>query len=49
MEKTSTTLKRKSVKQSKPSRQIIQSILNYSKSMVVMPTDFGKKIMIINN
>lgn len=49
MEKTSTTLKRKSVKQHKPSRNIIENILNYSKSMVVMPTDFGKTMLIINN
>lgn len=49
MEKTSTTLERKSVKKERPSRRIINNILNYSRSLEVISSGYGRQILLINN
>ncbi len=49
MEKLSTSLERKSVKQQRPSRRIIDNILNYSRTMEVVANVYGKQIILINN
>ena len=49
MEKTSTSLARKSVRQQRPSRRVIDNILNYSKAMEIVANVYGKQIILINN
>ncbi len=49
MENTSTTLKRKTVKRERIARRVIDNILNYSKSLVVVPTPMEKTFLIVNN
>lgn len=49
MEKTSTSLARKSVRKDRPSRRVISNILNYSKSLEPVADVYGKQIFLINN
>jgi len=49
MENDFTICKKKSVKQMKPARHIIKNLLNYSKSLAMVPDGYGHSIMLINN
>ena len=49
MENVSTRFERKTVKKEKPSRRVIESILNYSRSFAVITNPYGKSLMAINN
>ncbi len=49
MENVSTRYEKKTVKKEKPSRSVIESILNYSRSLAVLTNPYGKSIMVINN
>lgn len=49
MEITSTPLKKKTVKLEKPSRRIIDNILKYSRSLVMVPNTCGQAVLLINN
>ncbi len=49
MENVSTRFEKKTVKREKPSRRVIENILNYSRSLAVMTNSYGKPLMVINN
>jgi hypothetical protein len=50
MDKNLTLLEeKKTVKAERPRRSVIQNILNYSKSLQVVPTTLGVTLMLINN
>lgn len=49
MENVSTPYEKRTVKKGKPSRRVIENILNYSRSLVVMTNNFGKPYLVINN
>lgn len=49
MEKTSTLFEKKTVKQEKPSRRVINNIMNYSKSLSVVSGVYGRAVFLINN
>lgn len=49
MENNSTSFEPKTVKVQKPSRRIINNILNYSKSLMVVSGIYGKASLVVNN
>lgn len=49
MDKTSTTYEKKTVKHEKPSRRVIDNILNYSKSITMVSGVYGRAVLLINN
>lgn len=49
MEKTSTPFIRKSAKRERPSQRIIDNILNYSKTMQMVTSVYGRQILLVNN
>lgn len=49
MNNTSTSLHKKNFKKEKIAQHVIDHILDYSKSLTVIPFSVEKKILIINN
>ncbi len=49
MNKLSTTYTKKNLKREKPSQRVIQNILNYSKSLMQIPSSCDRFMLLVNN
>ena len=49
MDKDSTTYTKKNLKREKPSPRVIRNILNYSKSLMSIPVQYDRFLLMVNN
>ncbi len=49
MNKNSTSYNQKNLKREKPSPRVIRNILNYSKSLMSIPVQYDRFLLLVNN